>query len=660
MTEDQMTPEAPAAETNEKVNPQPETPVEAAPAAVEPEAAAPAPEAPAAEDPAAAEREQEARAERERQIAGVSATLAALEMLAAQAQLLPKQAEFAKRKAEWAAAEVALPDEYKEKAAGYIALCEEKLAKETAAAASAGPELEAVADELEKLAEQEDIEPFRKARAALEKRRDAALASAVAGDDRVVAATARIRPLLKKLGARLARHYQALDLARWESYTLKLDMVRELEAMSAAGEEELAAVARRLREIRQAWRDLGAVPHEKQHELGPRYYALTTALQHRVDGHFRTLRSEQSTAEQAKQKLCEAVEAIADSTEWNATAERIKALQAEWKNAGNAGRAADTALYRRFRTACDRFFNARAAYWQERRAQVGAALADKGALCTAAEGLGALPRAEALAKARELRAQFQAMPRGGKAEIEINNRFNAAMDVFFGGLRAADAAAKGRHQEVIDSLNLSGPFDPAAAETALRSARAAWAELPPLRREERARVENRFRSACAALEKRIESARSRRMEEKSGEFPAAMRFAASCVAAARRGEPVPEVTLDLTAFEKLGAAVTDLVAEGGKVPEGMEKALARNTREFRSLIEEWEALLAKPAESAPRDLAAELTMAIAGNFAAADFHPETARTPAELRRKLLAVGVIDPEAVEELLPRAEALLAAAK
>ena len=150
------------------------------------------------------------------------------------------------------------------------------------------------------------------------------------------------------------------------------------------------------------------------------------------------------------------------------------------------------------------------------------------------------------------------------------------------------------------------------------------------------------------------------MEEKSGEFPAAMRFAASCVAAARRGEPVPEVTLDLTAFEKLGAAVTDLVAEGGKVPEGMEKALARNTREFRSLIEEWEALLAKPAESAPRDLAAELTMAIAGNFAAADFHPETARTPAELRRKLLAVGVIDPEAAEELLPRAEALLAAAK
>ena len=151
------------------------------------------------------------------------------------------------------------------------------------------------------------------------------------------------------------------------------------------------------------------------------------------------------------------------------------------------------------------------------------------------------------------------------------------------------------------------------------------------------------------------------MEEKSGEFPAAMRFAASCVAAARRGEPVPEVTLDLTAFEKLGAAVTDLVAEGGKVPEGMEKALARNTREFRSLIEEWEALLAKPAEKAPRDLAAELTMAIAGNFAAADFRSETsARTPAELRRKLLAVGVIDPEAAEELLPRAEALLAAAK
>ncbi len=607
-------------------------------------------------DLATVEKEQQAREDRERSIAGASAALAALETLAAQAQLLPKQAEFFRVRDEWAAVDVALPEEYKAKAAGFLAVCEDKLAREQAAAEAAGPALEALAGELETLAALEDIEPFRKQRQDWEKRRDAALAAAVAGDERVAAATARIRPLWKSLNARLSRHYQELDLARWESYTLKLDLVRELEAMSGAADSELAAVARRLREIRQQWRDLGAVPHEKHHELGPRYYALTTGLQHRVTGYYKDLRSSQSAAEKIKQSLCEAVEAVADSTEWNATAEKIKAWQAEWKQAGNAGRHMDPVLYARFRTACDRFFNARSAHWQARREQVGAALAGKTELCVAAEALGSLPREEAVARARELRSRFQAMPRGGKAEAGVNNRFNAAMDVFFGGLRAADTAARDRYQELIRALTPETPFDPAAAEARLREVRAAWAELPPLRREDR-NWESRFRSAGAALEKRIESVRGRRMEAQSDLFPEAMRFVVACVAAARRGEPVPEVTIDLTAFSKLGAAVTDLVAEGGKLPDGMDRALVRNTREFKALLDEWDQQQAAGSAAAPRDLAAELTMAIAGNFAAADFGAEKPRrTPAEIRRKLLTVGVIEPEEADGLLARAEALL----
>jgi hypothetical protein len=66
-------------------------------------------------------------------------------------------------------------------------------------------------------------------------------------------------------------------------------------------------------------------------------------------------------AENARRKtaLCERAEALVESTEWDATAEALKQLQAEWKQTGSPPQAEAEALWRRFRTACDRFFDRR-------------------------------------------------------------------------------------------------------------------------------------------------------------------------------------------------------------------------------------------------------------------------------------------------------------
>src|SRR4029453_9964650 len=100
--------------------------------------------------------------------------------------------------------------------------------------------------------------------------------------------------------------------------------------------------------------------------------------------HFGRLDEERRKHAEQKAALCEQAEALADSTDWEATATAIKQLQAEWKRIGMPPRGQSEALWQRFRGACDRFFDRRS-----RREELAREAAVKGAeeACAALEAL---------------------------------------------------------------------------------------------------------------------------------------------------------------------------------------------------------------------------------------------------------------------------------
>ncbi|HZJ72265.1 MAG TPA: DUF349 domain-containing protein, partial [Planctomycetota bacterium] len=73
--------------------------------------------------------------------------------------------------------------------------------------------------------------------------------------------------------------------------------------------------------------------------------------------HFARVDAERNENAKQKTALCEQAEALADSTDWEATATAFKKLQAEWKRGGAPPRAQAEQLWQRFRAACDRFFD---------------------------------------------------------------------------------------------------------------------------------------------------------------------------------------------------------------------------------------------------------------------------------------------------------------
>lgn len=566
-----------------------------------------------------------------------------------QVHLLPHRREFEKIRKQWKLASADI-DDIEQLNERFQAACERidnRLAQELAAAEIAHQELDKVAAALTALLEAAP-EEFRKQRDALEKQRDNALVDADRQQDSVKKVLADIQTLFHDLNAKLTLHYQTLDLARWESYTLKQDLCRELETLKDTPENELPTAANRLREIRKRWQELGAVPREKQHELGPRYYEFTTHLQHRIDDYYKQLRLARGTAQETKQKLCEEAEVLMNSTEWNATGDKLKALQQQWKEAGHAGRDADKALYTRFRAACDVFFNARNAYWAEKQQQHAEGAALKHSLCDAAAKLGELPVPEAIREAKRLRAEFQKAPRAGKQEQEINGKFNAIMDAFFNGRRAAIDETRQRREALIAEMEQLDTTT-LAEDKRLSELRAEWRNLPPAPRDIAAKLDARYKAVSGNLDKALSGLRQQQQQQRGALLSSAMQETAKLIEAARESVELPEIAMDLTPFPKLAGIVTDIVAGG--LSEDMEKAIARNTKEFKILLDELEAAVEKN-QPGSNDLAAELAAAIAQNFGSAVFTAKTA-DPRELLKKLLAIGMVEPAELSELMDRYE-------
>lgn len=500
---------------------------------------------------------------------------------------------------------------------------------------------DALTAELAALTAAEDITPLHDGKARIEE--------AYAQLGKVPAEAAkRYGEAHRQASVKLARHYETLDLARWESYTLKLDLCKKLEELSTRPESEMMSVSKQLHEIRDKWKALGSVPREKNDEINPRYLELTRSLQHKVDEFFSCRRQEQKQAAAEKKKLCGRAAELASSTDWAASAEEFKEMQKQWKLLPGAG-AAEHELFAAFRASADAFFKARSVVLEERDRKFREAASAKEALISAAEQLAP----GSVREAKKLREDFTKTAFAGRAEHELRRRFDAAMNAFFAALK--DDAAK----KETTAKELAAELEKLAADPLAGQARAR--EI----REEFRRLACRATAALerAALDKfgkAFEAARARAKESLCEAFrPLALRIAA-CIGDAEAELPSDE---ELENYPKLRQAVRHLAAvragEAG-AQERLDKCFASSRSEYERIVSELEALGAEDAKTLT--LAEELEAAILGNFASGSSAGRRKDPASELERLRAAcpgAGLLPLAELEEFFRRFDAAFAAA-
>ena len=229
----------------------------------------------------------------------------------------------------------------------------------------------------------------------------------------------------------------AREAARADAIARKTALVEEAESIAAEATGWKTA-GDRLKEILDEWKTIHGVDKKTDSELWKRYAAARDGFTRRRGAHFATLDASRKQAQGRKEELVAEAESLAESTDWNATANRLKELMAEWKTAPRASKEVEQRLWERFRAAQDAFFARRSEVFSARDAEQKASLDRRHELLAQAEALDvdADPRA-AQARLREIQGQWHdagRLPREAAAGLDrrlraVEDRVRAAMDV---------------------------------------------------------------------------------------------------------------------------------------------------------------------------------------------------------------------------------------
>ena len=220
-------------------------------------------------------------------------------------------------------------------------------------------------------------------------------------------------------------------------------------------------------------------------------------------------------ARHSKEALVVEAEELAQSDQWRAAGERLRALVDTWKGLPRLDRKSDDELWHRFSHARSAFSKRRKAHFASLDAQREEARKTKEKLVAEAESLsGSADWGPTAARYRELMADWKAAGRAQREhEDDLWNRFRGAQDVFFAARSSVFAE---RDAEQTENLKLKEELaeeaeklvpvqDLKAARAAFRSINERWEAIGHVPRDARPKVEGRMHTVERALQESEET-----------------------------------------------------------------------------------------------------------------------------------------------------------
>ena len=221
----------------------------------------------------------------------------------------------------------------------------------------------------------------------------------------------------------------------------KEELCAKIEALVADASMFWKDKFKAMQDIQESWKAIGMVPKENIAALMDRFKAATNAF---YAQHKENQKKEDSNREanyEKKVKLCEQAEALSNSTDWNATSNKLKQLQESWKAVGPVPKSKSDEIWTRFRTACDAFFEKKRGHFEEMDEAKKENLAKKTSLCEKLEALDINNiTAELVEVVKGIEAEWKTIGMVPKESVEaINDRFSETINQFLERCAEIDA-----------------------------------------------------------------------------------------------------------------------------------------------------------------------------------------------------------------------------
>lgn len=176
----------------------------------------------------------------------------------------------------------------------------------------------------------------------------------------------RFKNASDQINQRRREHYETILSEQQSNYNAKLvlcQQAEELVAKECNSIKENNEISDQLTELLKVWKTLGPAPAKLNDEIWDRFKSTLDKFFQAKKEYFQQMKEEQLQNYNMKVDLAIRAEGIAKRTDWKQATEEILELQKEWKNVGAVPKKHSDAVWKRFRAACDLFFEAKSNYF---------------------------------------------------------------------------------------------------------------------------------------------------------------------------------------------------------------------------------------------------------------------------------------------------------
>ena len=180
----------------------------------------------------------------------------------------------------------------------------------------------------------------------------------------------RFKAASTAVNRRHQEHFEAKKEKENENLDKKTAICEEIEKLDFASFTTYQAwnnATQQVLDLQTKWKEIGFAPQKMNLKIFERFRAACDEFFKQKSEFFKEAKNVLAKNLERKKELCEQAEALKDSEDWKATADKLSKLQKEWKEVGPVAQKYSESLWKRFVGACDAFFEKRNAATSSQR-----------------------------------------------------------------------------------------------------------------------------------------------------------------------------------------------------------------------------------------------------------------------------------------------------
>jgi hypothetical protein len=184
----------------------------------------------------------------------------------------------------------------------------------------------------------------------------------------------RFKNATDKINERRREHYTLIEDDQNKNLETKLALCEQCELVAGLSNESIKdwqENTNKINDLLKIWKNIGPVPQKVNVETWTRFKTSLDAFFAIKKEYFDKLKEQQMHNYNLKVELAMQAESLKTSTDWKNTTNELIRLQGEWRKVGPVPKKNSDKIWKRFRTACDEFFNTKQAYFSNIQASEG-------------------------------------------------------------------------------------------------------------------------------------------------------------------------------------------------------------------------------------------------------------------------------------------------